>query len=83
VRQAALQVVPTGAPARPLKNNPKKKKATAGRASAAASRRADRAHAPGKQRRKPAPTMRGVKTDESIPKLRTAQAIRQRRKSYA
>lgn len=45
---------------------------------------ADLAHAPGKRRRKPAPTMRGVKkSDERIPKLRTAQAVRQRRKSYA
>ena len=84
VRQAALQVVPTAAPARPLQNNPKKKKKTAaGRASAAASHPADPAHAPGKRHRKPAPTVRGAKTDESIPKLRTAQAVRQRRKSYA
>jgi hypothetical protein len=44
----------------------------------------DRAHAPGKKRRGPAPTMRGVKSsDETIPKLRTATAVRQRRKSYA
>jgi hypothetical protein len=44
----------------------------------------DRAHAPGKKRRGPAPSMRGVKkSDESIPKSRTAAAVRQRRKSYA
>ena len=44
----------------------------------------DPAHAPGKQRRKPAPTMRGVKkSDTAIPKLRTAKTVRQRRKSYA
>jgi hypothetical protein len=45
---------------------------------------ADLAHAPGKRRRKPAPTLKGVKkSDEAIPKLRTARAARQRRKSYA
>ena len=44
----------------------------------------DPAHAPGKKRRKPAPSMKGVKkSDEKIPKLRTAEAARQRRKSYA
>ena len=44
----------------------------------------DPAHAPGKRRRKPAPTMRGVKkSDTAIPKLKTAKAVRQRRKSYA
>ena len=44
----------------------------------------DLAHAPGKRRRKPAPTLKGVKkSDEAIPKLRTARAARQRRKSYA
>ena len=59
-----------------------KKKRTAG-ASAQATR-PDPARAPGKRRRKPAPTMRGVKkSDEAIPKMRTAQAARQRRKSYA
>ena len=51
---------------------------------AAAVRKADLAHAPGKRRRKPAPTMKGVKkSDERIPKMRTAAAARQRRKSYA
>jgi hypothetical protein len=45
---------------------------------------ADPAHAPGKRRRKPAPSLKGVKkSDERIPKLRTAAAVRQRRKSYA
>ena len=44
----------------------------------------DRAHAPGKKRRGPAPTMRGVKkSDETIPKARLAEANRQRRKNYA
>jgi hypothetical protein len=44
----------------------------------------DRAHAPGKKRRGPAPSMKGVKkSDERIPKSRTATAARQRRKSYA
>ena len=52
--------------------------------SAARKRQADPSDAPGKRRRKPAPTMRGVKkSDERIPKMRTAAAARQRRKSYA
>ena len=47
-------------------------------------RKADPSRAPGKRRRRPSPTMRGVKkSDERIPKLRTATAARQRRKSYA
>ena len=51
---------------------------------AAATRQADPSRAPGKRRRKPAPTLRGVKkSDERIPKLKTAAAVRQRRKSYA
>ena len=50
----------------------------------ASPRGADLAHAPGKRRRKPAPTMHGVKkSDERIPKMRTATAVRQRRKSHA
>jgi hypothetical protein len=53
-------------------------------ASAAAARKADPSRAPGKRRRKPAPTLRGVKkSDERIPKARTAEAVRRRRKSYA
>jgi len=53
-------------------------------ARAASARPADPAHAPGKRRRKPGPTMKGVKkSDERIPKMRTAAAARQRRKSYA
>jgi hypothetical protein len=44
----------------------------------------DLAHAPGKKHRKPAPAMRGVKkSDEAIPKMRTATGVRQRRKSWA
>lgn len=83
VRQKALQVVPAvSAPRRPLKSTTKKKK-TAGGTAVASAARPDPAHAPGKGHRRPAPSMRGVKTDESIPKLRTAQAVRQRRKSYA
>jgi hypothetical protein len=53
-------------------------------AAAAATGQADHAHAPGKKRRGPAPSMKGVKkSDERIPKQRTAAAVRQRRKSYA
>jgi hypothetical protein len=72
VRKRALKVVPA-----------KRKAKKAAAPAAASTRRADPAHAPGKRRRKPAPTMRGVKTDESISKLRTAEANRQRRKSHA
>lgn len=44
----------------------------------------DPSRAPGKKRRKPGPTLKGVKkSDEKIPKMRTAAAARQRRKSYA
>ena len=50
----------------------------------AQSAKADMAHAPGKKHRKPAPTMHGAKkSDERIPKMRSAAAARQRRKSYA
>ena len=64
-----------------LKKSQKKKTAPA-RAPRAA--KADPAHAPGKRRRKPAPSLKGVKkSDERIPKLRTAEVVRQRRKSYA
>jgi hypothetical protein len=61
-----------------------RKQAASGKTSGPARRAADPAHAPGKQRRKPAPTLKGVKkSDEAIPKLRTARSVRQRRKSYA
>jgi len=53
------------------------------RAAAAGTRKADPARAPGKRRRRPAPSMRGVKkSNQTIPKMRTAATIRQRRKSY-
>lgn len=59
-------------------------KKSAGRNPTPTRQAADPSRAPGKQRRKPAPTMRGVKkSDTAIPKLRTAKAVRQRRKSYA
>jgi hypothetical protein len=84
VRDAASQMLEglNGAAAKRRKA-PKAKKAKG--ASAETTRQAaDPAHAPGKRRRKPAPTMRGVKkSDERIPKSRTAEAVRQRRKSYA
>jgi hypothetical protein len=61
-----------------------KKKAKRAKSAAAASARQDPARAPGKKRRAPAPTLHGVKkSDETVPKLRTASAVRQRRKSYA
>jgi hypothetical protein len=44
----------------------------------------DLSRAPGKRHRKPAPTVRGAKkSDERIPKMKTAETVRQRRKSYA
>ncbi len=53
-------------------------------APAARTRQADPARAPGKRRRKPAPSMKGVKkSDEKISKLRAAAEMRQRRKSFA
>ena len=62
----------------------KASKAASAKAPAPRARQADPAHAPGKRRKKPAPTLRGVKkSDERIPKMRTAAAARQRRKSYA
>jgi hypothetical protein len=55
-----------------------------GKAAAVRARQADPARAPGKRRRKPAPSLRGVKkSDERISKSKTAAAVRQRRKSYA
>jgi hypothetical protein len=61
----------------------KQKKAGA-RSAVRAARKADPARAPGKKRKKPAPSLVGVKkSDERIPKMRTAAAARQRRKSYA
>jgi hypothetical protein len=53
-------------------------------ASAPASLTADPSRAPGKRRRKPAPTLRGVKkSDQRIPKMKVAAVVRQRRKTYA
>ena len=82
VRQTASKAVTAvGAGRRAGKDQRKSKKKPV---AASATRRADAAHAPGKQHRKPAPTTRGVKkSDERIPKARTAAAVRQRRKSYA
>ena len=69
---------------RGVKKGRKASKAKGAKAAAARTRQADPAHAPGKRRKKPAPTMRGVKkSDERIPKMKTAAAARQRRKSYA
>ncbi len=58
-------------------------KKTTGRAKSAKAN-LDLAHAPGKKHRKAPPSVRGAKhSDEQIPKLRTAAANRQRRKSFA
>lgn len=57
---------------------------TSPRRARAAKGEVDPAHAPGKRHRKPAPTKRGVKkSDLRISKMRTAEAVRHRRKSYA
>ena len=80
VRDSATQMLEglTGGTAKTRKAKNKKP------SRAASAQQADPAHAPGKRRRKPAPTMKGVKkSDERIPKMRTAAAVRQRRKSYA
>ena len=59
-------------------------KRKSGKTTAAGPRQSDPARAPGKRRRKPGPTKRGVKkSDERIPKMKSAAAARQRRKSYA
>ncbi len=82
VRRTASQAMSAAGVGRTAQKNQKKK--TAKGASAAVMRGDDPAHAPGKKRRKPGPTLHGVKkSDERIPKLRTAAAVRQRRKSYA
>lgn len=81
VRDGAAKMLDT------LTNGTAKSKTTAKKKTAkaaAATRGADPAHAPGKKRRKPGPTLHGVKkSDEQIPKLRTAAFNRQRRKTYA
>jgi hypothetical protein len=49
-----------------------------------ASATADPAHAPGKQHRKPSPTVHGAKkSDSRIPKAKASGQARQRRKLYA
>ena len=81
VRDGAAQMLEslTG---RSAQNNNSKKTKTA--APAPAVRRADPSRAAGKRRRKPAPSIHGLKkSDERIPKQRTAAAVRQRRKSHA
>ncbi len=82
VRDSATQMLEglrrTPAPAKGTK------KTKSARARATASPQGDHAHAPGKKKRGPAPTMHGVKkSDETIPKARLAEANRQRRKNYA
>ena len=81
VRDSATQMLEglTGGTAKGRKRGEEKKPARA-----ASAQQADPAHAPGKRRRKPAPTMKGVKkSDQRIPKMKTAAAVRQRRKTYA
>ena len=81
VRDSAAQMLESLGAAPRRSGSPKAKPKGA---SAAAARKADPSRAPGKRRRKPAPSARGVKkSDETIPKMRTATAVRQRRKSYA
>ena len=84
VRQTASKAVTAVAAGRRTGKDPRKSKKTVKRTPASGARRADAAHAPGKQHRKRVPIVRGVKkSDERIPKARAAAAVRQRRKSYA
>jgi hypothetical protein len=84
VRQTASKAVTAVAAGRLAGKGKKKSKKTVKREAVSGARRADAAHAPGKQHRKPVPQMRGVKkSDERIPKARAAATVRQRRKSYA
>jgi hypothetical protein len=83
VRDAAAEMLETlGAGAAKARSAVRGKPAK--RVSAAVTRPADPAHAPGKRRRKPAASKRGVKKSNTvIPKMRVARTVRQRRKSYA
>lgn len=84
VRDSASQMLEGLAGAAAKGRKASKAKKIRGASMAPARMAADPARAPGKRRRKPAPTVSGVKkSDERIPKLRTAAAARQRRKSYA
>ena len=83
VRKKAAQALSAAGAGREAQRSNKGKKAQPAKPAVSA-RAGDPSHAPGKRRRKPAPNMRGLKkSDERIPKMRTAQAARQRRKSYA
>ena len=83
VRDGATQML-EGLTAGVAKGRKASKTKGAKAAPSARASQADPSHAPGKRRRKPAPSMKGVKkSDERIPKMRTAAAARQRRKSYA
>jgi hypothetical protein len=81
VRRTATEAMSAVSAGRSAQKDRKKRKAPGRPAAAAAT---DPARAPGKKRRKPGPSLHGVKkSDERIPKMRTAAAARQRRKSYA
>jgi hypothetical protein len=57
--------------------------ANKGKSARASKARPDLAHAPGKQHRKPAPTVHGAKhSDMWIPKAKASAAARQRRRSF-
>ena len=78
VRDGAAQMLKS------LRKGAKRGRRNASRRGGAARMTPDPARAPGKRRRKPAPTLKGVrKSDQRIPKMRTAKVVRQRRKSYA
>ena len=84
VRQTTSRAVTAAGLGRQTAKSRAKKKKTGAGAASAQTRRADAARAPGKQHRKPAPSIRGVKkSDQRIRKARTAAEVRQRRKSYA
>ena len=84
VRDGATQLIESLANGAVRGRRSGKSKASGKKSPARAAKASDPAHAPGKRHRKPSPTLKGVKkSDERIPKMRTAETVRQRRKSYA
>lgn len=83
VRRKASQALAAAAAGRAAQKGARGKKAKAAKPVASV-QRSDPSRAAGKRRRKPGPSVPGLKkSDERIPKMRTAAAARQRRKSYA
>ena len=84
VRHTASKAITAVGARRRAGKGQRKRRKPGKQAASSQTRRMDSAHAPGKPHRKPAPSVRGAKkSDQRIPKARTAAAVRQRRKSYA